>query len=82
MRAIVERVGLDRFIRPVRPLPVWLVPRVAAFFAEGFLIQVDEVPVPGEEETCGVDGAGVQYVRCLEVVEAGACSGGELGIYY
>lgn len=82
MRAIIERVGLDRLIRPVRPLPVWLVPCVPAFLTEGFLVEMHEVPVPGEEEACGVDGAGVQYVRCLEVVEAGACSGGELGIYY
>ncbi len=69
------------FVRPVRPLPVWLVPGVSAFLAEGFLVEVHEVPVPGEEEACGVDGAGVQDVRCLEVVVARARTGGELGVY-
>lgn len=56
------------------PVPVRLVALVAAFFAESFLVRVDEPAVPGWEDAGEVDVESLLNVDDGEVVEPGSSS--------
>lgn len=53
------------------PVPVGLGTLVAAFLAEGLLVEVHVVPVETEEETVAVDEVGLEVVGAYEVVVPG-----------
>ena len=69
-----------------RPVPVWLIPLIAALVAQGLLVQVGEPAVPRLEVSRVVDREGLLNVRYDEVVEPGPgpgsdgrrCASGEL----